>query len=138
LEILSITCTQSICPLLEYMVLPSRMKEVAIEMRLDDFQRYADVSLPTANKIALKVYTSGNDTAGFVTFNRMLDGARGSSNVELEILSGSMSVFPSSITSTTITRLLVAGPASVDTMFELIQQLPNLVGLIFRQLDMDN
>ncbi|KAJ1718251.1 hypothetical protein LPJ61_006734, partial [Coemansia biformis] len=74
------------------------MKEIAIEMRLDDLQRYADVSLPTANKIALKVYTSGNDTAGFVTFNRMLDGARGSGTVELEILSGSMSVFPSSIT----------------------------------------
>ncbi|KAJ1726215.1 hypothetical protein LPJ61_005343, partial [Coemansia biformis] len=139
LETLSITCIKSICPLHEYILLPSRMKEITIAMKLDDFQRYTKFSVPAANKITLKVLTPpGNDTAGFVTFNCMLDGMRGNGNVELELSSSSTSVLSSSITSTAITRLLVSGPTSVDTMFELIQQLPNLVGLIFRQLDMGN
>ncbi|KAJ1719216.1 hypothetical protein LPJ61_006352, partial [Coemansia biformis] len=54
LEILTIKCTKSICPLLEYMVLPSHMEEITIEMRLGDFQRYEEVSLPVANKVVLK------------------------------------------------------------------------------------
>ncbi|KAJ1718508.1 hypothetical protein LPJ61_006591, partial [Coemansia biformis] len=61
LESLSIKCTKSICPLLEYMVLPSHMKEITIEMKLEDFQHHAEVSLPAANRIELKVYPFSSD-----------------------------------------------------------------------------
>ncbi|KAJ1726094.1 hypothetical protein LPJ61_005425 [Coemansia biformis] len=139
LQIMNIRCTEGICPLLEYMVLPPHMKEITIEMKLEDFQRYAEISLPVADKIALKVHPfSTGDPTGLAAINRMLSGAQGSNNVELVIMHSGVSVLPSSITSPTLTRLLVGGPASVDTMFELIQRLPNLVGLIFHALDMDN
>ncbi|KAJ1726736.1 hypothetical protein LPJ61_004993, partial [Coemansia biformis] len=139
LETLSIMCTESICPLLEYMVLPSHMNEITIEMKLEHFQRYAEVSLPAANKIVLKVYPfSIGEPIGLPAINRILDSVRGSDNVELEIMKSTIPVLPGDITSTTITRLLVAGPTSVDTMFEIIQRLPNLVGLIFYKLDMDS
>ncbi|KAJ1730045.1 hypothetical protein LPJ61_003226 [Coemansia biformis] len=139
LEILSIMCTKSICPLLEYMVLPSHMNEITIKMKLEHFQHYAAVSLPAANKIVLKVYPfSIGEPIGLPAINRILDSVRGSDNVELEIMKSTIPVLPGDITSTTITRLLVAGPTSVDTMFELIQRLPNLVGLILYKLDMDS
>ncbi|KAJ1718685.1 hypothetical protein LPJ61_006513 [Coemansia biformis] len=139
LESIEIGCTESICPLLEYMVLPSHMKKITIEMKLEHFQHYAAVRLPVANEIVLKVHPfSRGDPAGFVAINRMLDDAQGSNNVELDIKHRRMSMPPNSITSTAITRLLVAGPTSVDTMFGLIQQLPNLVGLIFHTLNMDS
>ncbi|KAJ2716988.1 hypothetical protein H4R19_000297 [Coemansia spiralis] len=135
LKRLSISCRESMCPLLEYAVLPPRMVSIAIELTLAAFQQQADVVLPATKSLSLKVSQwSGGNPGGFSVINRLVDNARRSGSVELMINDHTLAVHPESITCTALTRLVVAGPASIDTMLALIKQMPRLSELAFGSL----
>ncbi|KAJ2715928.1 hypothetical protein H4R19_000929 [Coemansia spiralis] len=139
LEGLSVHCSQDICPVLEYAVLPPHMVSISIEMKSATFQQLVDVVLPATKSLSLSVSrSSGGDPSGLPAINRLLESARGSESLELKIMDGQLELSPESITCTSLTRLLVSGPTSVDTMVAFIDRLPKLRELTFYKLDLSD
>ncbi|KAJ2714547.1 hypothetical protein H4R19_001669 [Coemansia spiralis] len=139
LERLNIHCSEDVCPVLEYAVLPPHMESIFIDMKSSTFQQLADVALPATKRLSLSVsWGSDGDPSGLPTINRLLKNARGSESLELNINDDQLSVVPESITCTGLTSLLVSGPTSVGTMIALIDKLPKLSGLTFYNLDLSD
>ncbi|KAJ1727384.1 hypothetical protein LPJ61_004597 [Coemansia biformis] len=136
---LSITCYVNICPLFEYMVLPPRMRTIFIGMPLEAYQRIAHVALATAESIVLKVnYISQYSPSGFAAINRILESARGSDEVGLDITDSGSPILPEFITCTALTRLCITASTNVDTMLGFFQHLPNLTKLVVHNLMLDD
>ncbi|KAJ2713371.1 hypothetical protein H4R19_002289 [Coemansia spiralis] len=136
LQSLYIDCRQGICPLLEYAVLPPHMESIHVDLKSATFQQLADVMLPKAKKVSLIVSQwSGGDPSGLRAVNRLIESACGSESLGLKIMDDELELGPESITCTSLTRLLVSGQTSMDTMLAFIERLPNLVKLVFYSLD---
>ncbi|KAJ1729815.1 hypothetical protein LPJ61_003343 [Coemansia biformis] len=58
-----------------------------------------------------------------------MESVQGSDKLELTICDHTLPVLPESFICTAMTRLMISGPTNLDTMFGLIQHLPNLVEL---------
>ncbi|KAJ2714375.1 hypothetical protein H4R19_001762 [Coemansia spiralis] len=139
LESLSISCGQDFCPLLEYAVLPPHMESIYIDVNPATFQQLADVVLPATRRLSLSISrSSGGDPSGLPAINSLLKSARGCESLELEIKDYQLPVVPESITCTALTRLLVSGPTSVDTMLAFIERMPKLRELTFDKLDLSD
>ncbi|KAJ2771577.1 hypothetical protein IWQ56_001730 [Coemansia nantahalensis] len=139
LKYLDIKCTESICPLLEYAVLPPRMESISICMDTAAFQDSANVVLPAAKRLSLRIFMqSGDDPSGLSVIGRMLKSARGSEVLELQIGNNGLPMVPESITRTALTHLQVSAPTSVDAMLALIGELPCLLGLTLFSLDLSD
>ncbi|KAJ2806699.1 hypothetical protein H4R21_000762 [Coemansia helicoidea] len=139
LKRLHITCTQDMCPLLKYAVLPPRMESIFISMKLADFRDIANVVLPAPKRLTLDVtFLSRGDPSGLPAINRLLESACGSEWLGLKIDDFMLQVAPESITCTALTHLQIAAPTSVDTMLAYFARLPNLVNLTFRDLDLSD
>ncbi|KAJ2806534.1 hypothetical protein H4R21_000828 [Coemansia helicoidea] len=121
---------QENCPLLEYAVLPPRMEYISIQAVSSSYRGIANLVLPVTKRLYLGVAIgSHGDTSGLPAINRILESARGSESLELNIEDPLLRVVPESITCTALTLLVVSAPSSVDTMLAFIERLPNLVSL---------
>ncbi|KAJ2806296.1 hypothetical protein H4R21_000927 [Coemansia helicoidea] len=139
LESLYIQCTEDICPVLEYAVLPPHMESIHIQLRSATYRDHANLVLPATKRLVIEIVGgSEGDTSGLPVINRILESARGSESLEMHINDRMLPVVPDSITCTALTQLNVAARTSVDTMLALIKKLPNLIGLAFFDLDLSD
>ncbi|KAJ2807024.1 hypothetical protein H4R21_000645 [Coemansia helicoidea] len=128
LESLDLKCSEDICPLLEYAVLPPSVEAISIQMKSATYLDIANVELPATKHLSLRVtFTCDGDPSGLPVVNRILERARGSETVGLVIEDEMLQVLPESITSTALTHLRIWSTISVDTMLALIGKLPSLV-----------
>ncbi|KAJ1723683.1 hypothetical protein LPJ61_005803, partial [Coemansia biformis] len=135
LKNIAIMSSRDTCPLLEYMRLPPRMDSITIDLKSSLFQSVAKLALPVAKRLKLVVdVTSDGDPSGLPFINRIIERANESDRLELDLAGRKLAVPPEIFTCTALTGLRVAGPTSVDAMFEFIRRLPNLVWLEFSQL----
>ncbi|KAJ2802589.1 hypothetical protein H4R21_002357 [Coemansia helicoidea] len=139
LENLDIHCTQYICPLLEYAVLPPRMESIYIEMTSTSYLDIANVVLPATKRLTLCVTRARHGgPSGLPTINRILESARGSESMALLVEDEWLPVTPAIINCAALTHLEVLATTGVDDMLAFIQGLPKLAKLAFRNLDLSD
>ncbi|KAJ2807316.1 hypothetical protein H4R21_000530 [Coemansia helicoidea] len=137
LERLFIRSSQDVCPLLAYAVLPAHMEVVSIHMKSTSYKDHADLVLPATKRLIIGIsMDSCGDPSGLPAINRILENARGSESLELNIEDDMLAMVPESITCTALTHLQVWPTTSVDAMFATIRRLPYLAKLALYDLSM--
>ncbi|KAJ2785358.1 hypothetical protein H4R18_000569 [Coemansia javaensis] len=135
LERANIFCLQNICPLLEYAVFPRRIEKLDIRATASMFLQMSEMLLPAARRLKIGIASGANgNPAVLAAANRILDSAQGSETVCLDVDDKSLPVFPSSITCAPLTELLIRADTGVDTVLQLIQEVPGLTSLKIHSL----
>ncbi|KAJ2803293.1 hypothetical protein H4R21_002091 [Coemansia helicoidea] len=139
LNSLDIFCTQDICPLLEYAVLPRRMESICIAMKASAYQELASLVLPAAKRLTLRIDSDpSSDPSMLPAINRILESARGCESLCLTISDRMLQVVPESITCMALTHLNITATTSVDMMLAFIGRLPKLAELSIIYLDLSD
>ncbi|KAJ2780273.1 hypothetical protein H4R18_003547 [Coemansia javaensis] len=121
------------CPLLECAVLPTHMDKLSVTAHAPALLRMQDMPLPAARHI--KIGVLGDDASALSAANRILKRApEGAEKIKLGVCSRRLPAVPSTISCTRLTKLAVGAGMRVDELLELLQKLPDLVGLCLDSL----
>ncbi|KAJ2777100.1 hypothetical protein H4R18_005321 [Coemansia javaensis] len=92
----------------------------------------------TAEHFALEIVDDNNgDPAALAAANRILERAQDARTLELTVDSPRLPVPPEAVAGTSLTRLVVMAPTSLDAMLGLIRSLPRLTSLGLWRLTLD-
>ncbi|KAJ1724105.1 hypothetical protein LPJ61_005773, partial [Coemansia biformis] len=135
---LAIENPQTVCPLLKHAVFPSRLESIEIVASTAMLEQVASIALPETRSLAIHIPSQARGGASALpNAKRILDRAGGCKKKELVVGDTSLQVPPEDIAGTGLTRLVVAAPTCVDSMFGFIDTHPDLDSLTLSNLALD-